>query len=108
MLIDEQARTIEDFGGQWTRYSTFSGYLASQELLIDTIEPLLSIPELAGTHVADIGAGQGRFATMLLASGVAHVTAIEPSRSFEVLRRHLDPFGARAECLNVSGDEIPA
>jgi SAM-dependent methyltransferase len=106
--MNEQDLTIEDFGKQWTRYSTFSGYLASQELLADNIQPLLSVAELSGARVAEIGAGQGRFSTMLLTAGVAEVVAIEPSAAFDVLRRHLEPFGSRATCLNARGDAIPA
>jgi predicted RNA methylase len=40
---------------------------------------------VAGRQVADIGSGTGRIVAMLLAAGAARVTAIEPSRAFEVL-----------------------
>src|SRR5262245_24611065 len=100
-------RTIRNFGTQWKRYPDFSGYICSQDLLADNIEPLLNLAELQGTRVAEIGSGQGRFATMLLDAGVAHLLAIEPSSASEVLQRNLRRFGSRAECLEAQGEAIP-
>ena len=43
---------------------------------------------------------------MLLAAGAAHVTALEPSDAFEVLRANTAQFGDRVLCQRRGGDEI--
>src|SRR3954471_10330854 len=82
-VIDQ--KTIADFGDQWTRYTDNSGYYGSPALFADICEPLLSIDDVRGKIVADVGSGTGRIVNMLLDAGAAHVTALEPSESFAVV-----------------------
>jgi len=104
-------KTISDFGEQWTKYVTNDGFYASQELFSDILGPLLSFSDIKNKNVLDIGSGTGRIAMMLLEAGVSHVTAVEPSKAFEVLKKKLAPFAAatpsRLSVLNCAGDEIP-
>lgn len=79
-------RTIDDFGEQWSHFTHQTGYLGSVDLLSDIIEPLLSVNDVRGKHVAEIGSGSGRVVGMLLQAGVERVTAIEPSQSCDVIR----------------------
>ena len=101
-------RTIADFGDQWTRYTDNDGHYGSLDILADTLGPLLSVGELAGKRVAEIGSGTGRIVRMLLAAGAAHVMAIEPSQAVEVLRSNLADAADRVEILNRRGEDIPA
>ena len=109
--MDLVKQTIEDFGRQWSRYTTNDGYYGSLELFEDIIFPLLTKNELRDTRVAEIGSGTGRIVMMLLNAGVAHVTAIEPSDAFEVLRSNLSQLQPqvrnRTSLLKCTGDELP-
>ena len=60
-MSDLQARTIADFGEQWTEYPDSDGFFGSVELFNDIFAPLLSAGDVAGKQVAEIGAGIGRF-----------------------------------------------
>lgn len=105
---DITSKTIQDFGDQWTRYTTNDGYYGSPEMFADIVEPLLSPREIAGARCAEIGSGTGRIVRMMMAAGAAKVLAIEPSRAVEVLRANLEEFGERVEILNTRGEGIPA
>jgi SAM-dependent methyltransferase len=107
-LDSARQKTIDDFGDQWTRYQENDGYYASAELFNDIVTPFLSSRDLEGLACLDIGAGTGRISAMMLNAGARHVTAVEPSRAYDVLRRNLAPFGSRATCLLLRGDEVPA
>lgn len=100
-------RTIADFGQQWTAYRDSDGYYGSLEMFRDIFGPLLSPEELAGKRVLEIGSGTGRIAAMLLASGVAHVIAVEPSAAFFVLRDNLRAHADKVTLLRLTGDEVP-
>ena len=71
-----RAKTIADFGEQWTRYRDNDGFYGSQNLFEDIVSPLLAAKAVAGKRVADIGSGTGRIVRMLLEAGAAHVTAV--------------------------------
>jgi SAM-dependent methyltransferase len=43
---------------------------------------------------------------MLLSAGAEHVTAVEPSKAFEVLVKNVCAFADRVTCLNIRGDEV--
>jgi SAM-dependent methyltransferase len=105
MNDDSRERTIADFGEQWVRFTENNGYYGSNELFEDIVSPLLAPADVAGRQVADIGSGTGRIVAMLLGADAARVTAIEPSRAFEVLAPRFadDP---RVDCKRLPGEEI--
>jgi SAM-dependent methyltransferase len=103
-----QARTISDFGEQWTRYPETEGFFGSVELFNDNFQPLLTAGDVKGRRVAEIGAGTGRFVNVLAAAGASHVVAVEPSDAFGVLREKTAQYADRITCLRVSGDRLPA
>jgi SAM-dependent methyltransferase len=100
-------QTIEDFGEQWTRYTTNDGYYASATLFQDICGPLIDLTEIRGSTVADIGSGSGRIVTMLLEAGAQKVVAIEPSKAFEVLQQNTKSWGERVEHICCAGEDIP-
>jgi SAM-dependent methyltransferase len=102
------SRTIDDFGDQWTRYTSNDGYYGSLDLLADVFGPLLSPEVLKGKKVLEIGSGTGRIVQMLLAAGAAHVTAVEPSRAMSVLKENTSSSAERITYLHCRGDELPA
>lgn len=104
-------RTIADFGEQWARYRTNEGFYGSQQLFADILNGLLDPDEVRGCRILDIGSGTGRIVQMALAAGAEHVTAIEPSEAFEVLRENLAQLpaelAARVRAIRCAGDEVP-
>jgi SAM-dependent methyltransferase len=102
------ARIVRDFGDQWQSHASNDGFYGSLELLGDVVGPLVPLSELSGARVADVGSGTGRIVRMLLAAGAAHVTALEPSRGVETLRRNTAEFGQRVRVLECSGEQLPA
>jgi len=100
-------RTITDFGDQWTRYTDNSGYYGSLELFADICGPLLRIEDIDGRIAADIGSGTGRIVNMLLDAGAAHVTAIEPSDSYQVVQANTRSRASRVSVIHGDGAAIP-
>jgi SAM-dependent methyltransferase len=100
-------RTIADFGEQWTTYRDSEGYYGSAEILGDMFGPLLALAEVSGRRVMEIGSGSGRIARILLGAGAAHLTAVEPSAAFEVLRDNLRGQEERTTLLRTTGDAVP-
>lgn len=107
MRNDTQARTIADFGEQWTTYPDADGFFGSAELFNDFFNPLIATADVAGRRVAEIGAGTGRFVNVLAAAGASHVIAVEPSKAFDVLVKTTAPVRDRVTCLNATGDRLP-
>ena len=106
---DASERTIADFGAQWTAFVDNDGYYGSTDLLVDTIGPLMSLDDVQGATVADIGSGTGRFVLILLAAGARHVYAVEPSAAFDVLVRNISAKDRhRVTLLNAKGEDLPA
>src|SRR5436190_10810814 len=105
-MADLGQRTIDDFGEQFTKYTSNDGYYSSAAFMGDMLGPLLKLDDLKGKSIAEIGAGSGRIVKMLLEAGAAHVTATEPSSAFPVL---VDTVGSdpRVECIQVPGDKLP-
>jgi SAM-dependent methyltransferase len=101
------ARTIADFGRQWTRFRQNEGYYGSLEVLADVCEPLLALKDVRGARVAEIGSGTGRIVRMLLEAGAAHVVALEPSAAYDVLRANVADCADRVECVHATGDALP-
>lgn len=106
-MSDLTQATIEDFGAQWKRYRDNKDYYGSVALLKDLFGPLLATEEIEGRKVAEIGSGSGRIVLMLLRSGAAHVTAIEPSQAIEVLRANTREFSSRVDYVHARGEAIP-
>src|SRR5262245_45405667 len=98
------ARTIADFGQQWTRFREHSGFYGSLEVLTDTCAPLLTVRDIRGARVAEIGSGTGRIVRMLLEAGAAHVVALEPSAAYDVLRANVADWADRVACVQATGD----
>ena len=102
------ARTITDFGEQWTQFQGNEGFYGSSTLFEDIVGPLLSPADFRGRHVAEIGSGTGRIVHMLIGAGARHVVAIEPSQAFHVLRGNVARHGDAVECVRTTGEHIPA
>ena len=98
---------MRDFGDQWLSHGDNDGFYGSLELLRDVLGPLVALSEIEGARVADIGSGTGRVVRMLVAAGAAQVTALEPSRGVELLRRNTAEYGDRVRVLACSGEELP-
>ncbi len=101
-------RTIRDFGDQWSHYAGNEGYYGSVELLCDVLGPLLSLDQLAGARIADLGSGTGRIVRMLLEAGAGNVVAIEPSAGVDILRKNTAEFGDRVQVIQGAGDALTA
>ena len=97
-------RTIADFGDQWTQFQGNEGYYGSTQLLEDIVHPLVSLGDIAGKRVAEIGSGTGRIVQMLLDAGAAHMYALEPSAAYNVLVRNVERYGSRVECAQATGN----
>lgn len=104
---DLAARTISDFGVQWTHFHDADGFFGSAALLADNFGPLLTAADLAGRRVADVGAGAGRFTNVFLDAGAAHVVAVEPSDAMEVLKRNTAARAAQITYVKAGGDALP-
>jgi SAM-dependent methyltransferase len=107
MKPDLSEKTIADFGAQWTIFVDNEGYYGSIEYFLDTASPLLSLDDVRGATVADIGSGTGRFVLILLAAGAKHVYAVEPSAAFEVLKRNTLAHKDQVTLFKIRGDELP-
>jgi len=106
-MPDLKRQTISDFGEQWTAFRDNPGYYGSAELLADLFGPLLTLDDVKGAGVADIGSGTGRIVNMLLDAGAARVVAVEPSAAFEVLKANTTANADRIDYLHVPGDQLP-
>lgn len=104
---NDRDQTIRDFGEQWTRHTENPDYYGSVELLADIIAPFLTLEDIKDRKCADIGSGTGRIVLMMLAAGAASVTAVEPSRAYDVLVRNTAKAAERVRCLNVTGEALP-
>jgi SAM-dependent methyltransferase len=107
MKHDLSERTIADFGAQWTTFVDNEGYYGSIAYFLDTVAPLLSLDDVKGLRVADIGSGTGRFVLILLSGGAQHVYAVEPSAAFEVLKRNTLAYSDQITYLNIKGEDLP-
>jgi SAM-dependent methyltransferase len=106
-LTRDRNKTILDFGNQWMRHRQNTGRYASLEQFEDIVAPFLSRSDFQGRRCADIGSGTGRIVRMLIDAGAEHVTAIEPSRAYDVLVSNTADVADKVTCLNLRGDELP-
>ena len=72
MAHEVAAKTIADFGKQWLSFRDNPGYYGSAKLLPGIFGPPLTLDELVGAWIADIGSGTGRIANMLLDARAKH------------------------------------
>ena len=107
IALDTTQATIDDFGAQWSRFRENNDYYGSTELLQDIFGPLLKLNDIVGRRTAEIGSGSGRIVLMLLHSGAAHVTAVEPSEAITVLQENTRQFADRITYVRARGEEIP-
>lgn len=107
MNADLKARTISDFGDQWTTYRENPGVYGDKETLADVFGPLLPLDAINGARVCDIGSGSGRIVNMLLDSGAAHVTAVEPSAAMSVVKENTVTRRDQVSYLQAPGDQLP-
>jgi SAM-dependent methyltransferase len=108
MRREPSKKTIDDFGEQWLNFPGNPGYYGSAKLLVDIFGPLLSINEVAGARVADIGSGTGRIVNMLLDVGAKHIYAVEPSVAIKVLKQNIALRSDRVTCIEDIGEHLPA
>lgn len=107
-IAELTAKTIDDFGEQWSSYKNSPGYYGSKELLQDLFGTLLETTQLEEKRVAEIGSGTGRIVDMLLDAGATNVMAIEPAKgAFDVLVENTTSRKDRITYLQKPGNEIP-
>lgn len=99
--------TIEDFGVQWHCYTRNTGYYGSTDSLIALFGNLLSVEDIRGKQIADVGAGSGRYTRMFHALGAKSILAIEPSSAIDILKRNTADLD-RIDYLQATADAIPA
>jgi len=83
--LNADARTVESFGEEWTRFAVFTD--AETRVAGDEVFDLLT-PEMAhaGTVALDLGCGTGRWSNYL-ARRVRFIEAIDPGRAVEAAVR---------------------
>jgi SAM-dependent methyltransferase len=101
-------QTIDEFGEQWSRFGAADGYFGSVEVLKDIFGPVLSLDDVRGHAVVEIGSGNGRIVNMLLDAGARHVTAVEPSAGVAQLARNTRERAKRVTILQTPGESLPA
>jgi SAM-dependent methyltransferase len=106
--VDLKAKTIQDFGEQWTAFRESPAYYGSVDLLADLFGPLLSLDDVKASRVADIGSGAGRIVSMLLEAGAHHVYAVEPSAAMTVLRENTARYQRRVTYVDGPGESLPS
>jgi SAM-dependent methyltransferase len=106
-MMDLKNQTIQDFGEQWTAFRDNPAYYGSADLLADIFGPLLSLDDVKGRRVADIGSGTGRIVNMLLDAGAEHVHAVEPSAAMDVLVQNTSDRQHRITYIREHGEKLP-
>jgi SAM-dependent methyltransferase len=73
--------TVDDFSTQWEAYVHTEGYYASKDILQDFIAPFVTLEDLGGSVVAEIGCGNGRF-IRVLSEFAEQAVGVEPGKGF--------------------------
>lgn len=100
-------KTISDFGDQWTHFQDNPGYYGSVGMLKDIFGNLIEVENLNNKRVAEIGSGSGRIVNMLAEMQVSHITALEPSEAFTVLKKNTSINKGRIRFVKKSGEHLP-
>jgi len=100
------AKTISDFGQQWTEHRDNSGFYGSTDLFVDAFGAFVSLDDIRGKRVADIGSGSGRIVNMLLAAGAREIVAVEPSAAMDVLKENTAKDKDRITYVHATGEAI--
>ena len=91
----------------------FTGYRRYRPEQVETAQVIgrlreleMSLDEIRGKRVGDIGSGSGRIVNMLLAAGATEVVAVEPSDAMEVLRENTRKDEGRIRYVHATGEAI--
>ena len=106
--VNVDKNTIERFGIQWTSFTENTGYYGSKDCLSDIFGPLLTLEDIKGKHICDVGSGTGRIVNMLLDAGADFVTALEPSEAFKTLEKNTIQRKDKIQLIQDTGDKIPS
>lgn len=82
-----ESKVIRDFGEQWTSFERQDGEFVAPAHLEDILAPLMSLEELRGRAVCEIGCGNGRF-LRTLGLFAEHATGVEPSDAAPLARAY--------------------
>lgn len=104
--MDARARSVADFGEQWTHFRDNPGYYGSLALLADLLNPFFVPDAFRGASVAEIGSGTGRIVRMLADAGAARIVAVEPSAAMDVLEANTRDLADRICYIRQSGDQF--
>lgn len=98
--------TISDFAEQWQLFSGNTGHFASREYFQDILGHLLDIDAFRGKRLGEIGSGTGRFVTLMAEIGADHIVALEPARSFEILKDNTKQYASKITYVNDTGEKL--
>ena len=99
-------RTIDDFARQHETYADSTGYYTSTDILADVFGPLMSVDDVRGMDVVDLGSGTGRWVRIFHDVGARTITSVEPSRAIEVCREKNADLD-NVTYHNVTGENMP-
>ena len=102
--VDE--RTIQDFGEQWHHFTENEGFYGSVESLEDKCGDLMSVDDIRGKDVCEIGAGAGRFIGILSRLSPKSILAIEPSKAIEILQSNMESSKVPIRYINATGEQL--
>ena len=95
---------MHEFGEQWVNFQENEGYYGNLDVFEDILGELLSIEDIKGKSVAEIGSGTGRIVNMLAQAGAAKIVAIEPSEAMGPLKKNTAGVQDRITYIQEMGD----
>jgi SAM-dependent methyltransferase len=99
-------KTIDDFGRQHQNYADSGGYYVSTDILSDVLGPLMTVDQIEGLDVLDLGSGTGRWLRIFHGIGAKSIAAVEPSSAIDVSRQNTADLD-KISFHNVTGDKMP-